>query len=365
MKIVVSTNNIKHPINGDTDALGGAWLVAQRICRELASFGHKVYHFCITDNQDSQGTVVDGFKIVHRKWMKEFIANSHIDVYIGERDIDIDRHQYDIKVVCYHGHNTPIAEKPEFLNKWAKSGSMDMALFVSDWMKNLCKQFPEDLIYVLRNGCDDYEVTGRKKTNRLVWASNPSRGLSMVANEIFPKLKKKIKNLELHVAGSQSIYNFTPEEAEQRDKMFYSCLFKDNKYDTDLKEGVYWYRALGQKEMAQMFHEGTLLLFPLTNRSETGSLVTVMSLFYKTPAIVLNRAVLPELVGKDRGIILDDTDVDLWVDETYKLLKNKERYKKMQKACEKWRGKYLWKNIIAEFNQALIRWVSNAEKVNK
>jgi glycosyltransferase involved in cell wall biosynthesis len=356
LKIVFVTNNDNRPFWGTEDeALGGAWFVHLSIAKELASYGHKVYSFQNTPSEDPQGRMVDGVKMVHRKWLKEFLAQGHVDIFIGERDMPIVRLKFDIGVVMYHIHNTGQAEHPGDLAQWLNTGAVDKVICVSEWHRSITK-LPKDKIYVIPNGTHYYKPKGAKKKNRIIWASNPTRGLHLLATEIFPSVKKKIPSAELHVAGGFGIYNNSPGEADKKNKVSYGYL-KGMK-------GVKYHGPLNQKDLAQFFHEGSLLVYPLTNRSETGSIVTVQAMTYLTPVIGLYDCVFPELVGRDedpngRGYLIfkeSRHDYDLWARIIVHALKKRETYKRLQANCRKWRDAYNWTNIVRKVEADFRRW---------
>jgi glycosyltransferase involved in cell wall biosynthesis len=180
-----------------------------------------------------------------------------------------------------------------------------------------------------------------------------------LANEIFPRVKKLLPEIELHVAGSFDIYNYKSNEVKRKDRMSYNCLYKD--YDKGiLKDGCFRYGSLTQKELDQFMHEGTLLVYPLTNRSETGSIVCVQAMANLTPVITINKCVMPELVG-ERGILMNDkfnnTHYDLWAYNIKELLNDTYLYKEYQKACKEWRDKYLWNHIAETVNHNFQEWI--------
>jgi len=358
LRIVFSTNNDKRSFWGGEEKLGGAWYSYLSLAEELAKLGHTVISFHNTP-KESYKQWSNGVWSEHRKYLKEFLENHEVDIYIGEREMPILRKRYNIKVVCYHSHNTPDAEHPKRFLEWLKIGSIDKVIFVSNWHRGLAKKLDDDVCYVIPNGTRLLTVKGEKKKNRLIWASNPTRGLSVLANEIFPEVQKRIPDIELHVAGGFEIYNYTLNEAKRKNEISYSCLFKDWKNKV-FKKGMRWYGALGQSELAQFFHEGTLLVYPLTNRSETGSIVAVQSMAYLTPVITKADCVFPELVGggiEARGLTLPKgVGCSLWAQAIETMLTSEKMYKQAQVNCRKWREKYLWHNIAEQVEKDFKRW---------
>lgn len=357
MKICFTTKNTKKGWWGyENEKLGGAWYAYLCLAKELVKLGHDVYCFHNTPEKFSEFKNVDGLKVGHRDYLKYFLTENEIDVFIGERDMPIIRSRYNIKKVFYHSHNTGQAEHPGDLLKWLHDGSVDKVIFVSQWHSDIAKKIPADQKYVIPNGTYLYPTKGEKKKNRIVWASNPTRGLSVLANEIFPRVKKLMSDVELHVAGSFDIYNYTTNEVKRKDAMSYGCLYESYEKG-NLKENMFRYGSLTQSELGQFMHEGTLLVYPLTNRSETGSIVCVQAMANLTPVITYNKCVMPELIG-NRGVLMhehDKNDYDEWA-KTIKNVFNDSIYFKMQDNCKKWRDNYLWSNIAKKFHNDLTRW---------
>ena len=235
-----------------------------------------------------------------------------------------------------------MAEHPKRLREWLDNKDIDKVIFVSQWHRDLAKSIKDHECYVIPNGTYLYDVGDvPKRDNRLIWSSNAVRGLKVVVYDIFPELKKIIPDIELHVAGGNVIYNCSKSQAESKDKNVYSCLYENGK----LKDGVFHHGALTQVELARFNKSGTLMIFPLTNRSETGSICTVQAMANLTPVIARNRCVLPELVG-NRGVIIDENaNNKTWVDTIVEVLRNKKKYQTYQDNCLKWRNDYLWSNI--------------------
>jgi glycosyltransferase involved in cell wall biosynthesis len=349
MRIVFVTNNTKkHWWGYEHEKLGGAWYAYLCLAKELVKLGHEVYCFHNTPSNENQFKDVDGLKVNHRDYLKDFLSKNKIDIFVGERDMPIIRKRYNIKKVFYHSHNTGQAEHPKDLLTWLNDGNVDKIIFVSKWHSDIAKKIPSDKKYIIPNGTYLYETKGRKKTNRIVWASNPTRGLSVLANEIYPRVKKLIPEIELHVAGSFDIYNYKENEVKRKDRMSYGCLYED--FDKGiLKDGCFRYGSLSQSELGQFMHDGTLLVYPLTNRSETGSIVCVQAMANLTPVITYDKCVMPELVGltsDDRGCLIpENKDFNHWANLIKFLIDRKDLYKQCQENCKKWRDNYLWHNI--------------------
>jgi glycosyltransferase involved in cell wall biosynthesis len=359
MKIVFVTNNTKKYWWGyENDKLGGAWYAYLCLAKELVKLGHDVYCFHNTPEKQSKFKDVDGLKVGHRDNLKGFLENNEIDVFIGERDMPIIRSKYNIKKVFYHSHNTGQAEHPGDLLTWVQNGSVDQVIFVSKWHSDVAKKFPDDKKYIIPNGTYLYPVKGEKKKNRIVWASNPTRGLSVLANEIFPRVQKLIPDIELHVAGGFDIYNNKPNEAKGKDNKSYSVLYENGDVNGSLKKNIVRYGSLTQSELGQFMHEGTLLVYPLTNRSETGSIVCVQAMANLTPVITYDKCVMSELI-RDRGVLIPEknTTYDDWADTIKSVLMQESikegYYYYFQRACDNWRNNYLWQTIALQFDHDL------------
>ena len=358
MTIVFYIDNKNRKLDGENTALGGAWQVVLCLARELAKYKNDVYVFCNCIYQDEAGHKVDGYTMISNVFLDNFLKQNTVDIFFNERGLPINRHAYPgIKKVIYHSHNTPLAQHPGQLFQWKRDGLIDRVAFVSDWHRDLAlkKNFKAEHTMIIRNGFDLYPVRGDKKKNRIIWASNPKRGLPTLAEGIFPILKERMPELELHVAGSHKIYNFRDDDAEKKDAISYGFLYK-NGFGNDLKDGYFYHGRLNQEELAQFFHEGTLLVYPLSNFSETGSIVVVQSLGYLTPAIVRDRCVMPELVGSlgERGYVMPDNvmEYDAWAKIIQDIIEQK-KYIVKKENCKAWREKYLWSTIGKQLQEDL------------
>jgi hypothetical protein len=163
MKIVFCTNNTKkHWWGYENEKLGGAWYAYLSLAKELVKLGHEVYSFHNILNNKNEFKDVDGLKVNHRNYLKEFLSKNEIDIFIGERDMPIIRTKYNIKKVLYHSHNTGQAEHPKDLLTWLNNGLVDKIVFVSKWHSDIAKKIPADKKYIIPNGTYLY-LRARKK----------------------------------------------------------------------------------------------------------------------------------------------------------------------------------------------------------
>jgi len=358
MKIVFTTNNRKHPFGGEIDnqALGGSFIAMICFARSLANYGHEVYSFQYCTQEEE----VKKVKFIHRSHLEEFLRQNEVDVLIGGREIPIDRHFFKIKVMIYHGQQTEGAIRVRNLVKAINDKQIDHVFVVSNWhYQQWVGRIPQSKLHIVPNGFNLFPSKKKHRPLTLLWASNPGRGLAFLVKEIFPRIQRIEKNIKLWVAGSYSMYSFNSQEAKRKDKGAYGCLFRNDVYGSKLKKGIKYFGPLTQIQLADFFSQGTLLVYPLRNNSETGSIVTVQSLGYGTPAVVADRCVLPELVGKnERGIVLEfeqgkDYNPDTWAINILGLLRDKERIIEMRNNCYSWRKNYLWKTIGERINLLL------------
>ena len=114
---------------------------------------------------------------------------------------------------------------------------------------------------VLPNGCDPSVYTnGPRNNKKLVFASSPDRGLHWLL-ELFPRLKKRIPEVECHV-----YYNFQEDAAAEHERRGRPELSNRYKYiSMALKKldgkGVFHHKSASRQEIARVFSEARILAY--------------------------------------------------------------------------------------------------------
>lgn len=196
------------PWNGNTvltESLGGSEAAVVYLARAMAKKGHSV-------SVVTHGTPlmdIGGVVYYHYSRMNEIIQKNQWDVIISSRE-------------------------PRHLNLPFESKNAVKALWFHDMPSGIIEVDAHLLVFISEFQRDAYNVTGsthriigdgvdltlsdnvanvdleRRNKNKLIWASNPDRGLAIAAT-IFQQIRKRWPDLELHVYGRSAVYGWGPE----------------------------------------------------------------------------------------------------------------------------------------------------------
>lgn len=195
------------PASVDT-GIGGSEEAAVFMARELADRGHWVDVFCNTKEQRVWGgkyTADDGKAVEpyreHRYYITDAIRpKDSYDVMIGWRSLDIFKLDWTAKKKILWLHDIPNAQA------WPKElvEKVDYVLALSEYHREMLESaVPADKLVLSANGLHpDYLVPPQNDPKRVVFTSNPARGLDLLL-EVWPEVYERTGAV-LHV-----FYGFT------------------------------------------------------------------------------------------------------------------------------------------------------------
>ena len=140
---------------------------------------------------------------------------------------------------------------------------------------------------IIHNGIDPELFKGEEERdhNRLIWTSNPNRGL-MNGIRLFRTLRKDLPELELHVYGRSSVYGWTSGTDPMHEH--YYLPYRD-------EPGVFLHDPLPKHLLARELMKSHALFYP-TSWPETFSLAVLEAQAAGTPVITPPYAALPYTV---------------------------------------------------------------------
>lgn len=232
---------------------------------------------------------------------------------------------------------------------------LDGALFVSDWQtKRLCEAsgFPLNKAWTLRNGIHlaDFSGTEVKQRRRLIYSSQPQRGLIYLA-PVFETLKRKYADLELHIFANAAVYDkqWPPTMGLDLDAQSILNLFSKT-------AGCFVHGTILQNRLAREFMKSALLAYPC-NYPET-SCITAMEAQAAGCAIVSTAiGALPETVG-EAGILIGGLPQDKdylpnFIEAVDTLLSDDQKFNCLSQNSLKQRHAFDWKSRANELSSYL------------
>ncbi len=207
------------------------------------------------------------------------------------------------------------------------------------------------MIRQTRNGIDPAAVNqaaqGRKKVRgKMIYASRPERGLKVLLESIWPKLRSIFPELELYICG----YEFDGQSLPAKVRNLYSYL------EGLIREtpGVYPLGTLSKKDYYQHLAESQLMLYPC-DFPEISCIVALEAQGCKTPIVTTKAFALSETVGVEdwlvEGLPGSEEYKDSFIGKVEALLTNNSYYDETAKMGYQWvMPRFTWPTIAREWS---------------
>mgnify|MGYP001615221387 CR=1 FL=1 len=280
MRILFTPLIAGKPWNGKTlttEPLGGSESAVGYLARALARRGHE----CIVYTHGAEG-VFDGVQYRNQAWLP-FLGQEKADVHISSRWSEIIGAVPNVPVILW---------LHDITNRTLLRGAPgDKLVFLSESHVNAMLT-PESAlpvpVFIIGNGVDNADFLpeplplARRQFGKLMWTSNPDRGLH-VAARILQELRQKWPDLTLHIFGRAAVYGWGPEA----EVPFYPRA-------EDL-EGLVVHEPLNKAALAQVLKTAWCLFYP-TTWPETFCIATLEAQAAGTPVIAAPYGALTETV---------------------------------------------------------------------
>jgi glycosyltransferase involved in cell wall biosynthesis len=247
-------------------------------------------------------------------------------------------------------------EDPECRN------SIDGFFFNSRWQAwsfVRCFGLPSDRVYVSRNGIVlDYFPDSRplgERGKRMFYSSTPFRGLDLLV-EYFPRIRRLVKDAELHVYSSMKVYQAKSEDEERQFGNLYRALDQP---------GIFNHGSLGQRELAGEISRCRLLAYPNTFH-ETSCITAMEAMAAGCPVVTSEQGALPETVGECGflvpGIPGSPFYGQMFVNRCAEMLSDDVLWQEKSEKARKWtHGNYGWGQVASEWERKIGQMVMGAK----
>jgi len=191
-------------------------------------------------------------------------------------------------------------------------------------------------VHVIGDGADLTLFSGREKRrdNRLLWISNPDRGLYIACKIFREQLLPRWPDLEFHVYGRYSVYGW-PEESERWHLPPPSWL----------GDNIFLHEPLPSLGLARELMRAWALFYP-TFWPEVFCMAALEAQAAGTPVVTSPVAALPEtIVG---GILTEDFP------NAISQLRNKNRWQKLSVAGQEHAALYDWARLAQRWEQEVL-----------
>ncbi len=313
---------------------------------ELLSEHYQVFVFCPCDEELEH----NGVNYYHFNKFEPFQQQIHINVMIVSRFVHFFM-AFRVKAdkLFYWAHDARIhdAFQGQFLENQGTYlfhnmlDKIDGIICVSSWHKNYFMNWakiPDGdryKVHIIRNGLDlSYFDDNLPKTeNRMIWASNPDRGLDILL-KCYPRIQKEIPDLTLDIYYSDL-------HGEKMPKERYEFIL----HQVKTLPGVKFHGKISEKQLCLEYCKADIM--PYFNRSHETYCISALQACAGGCAVVCrNYTGLKDSVGPAGFLLNGDVDDEEWQNKAtqliIKLLKDKDHKVKVQDMARKWGKQNQW-----------------------
>lgn len=346
--IAVYCGTTVEPWNPDSmnkGGIGGSETAVIELCKRLAKMGWDITVFNECD-APPEGLVFDGVKYMNY-W--SFNIKDTFDVLWVWRIPEFFDYELDARLKILDLHDTMVpADLQE--SRWSK---IDKIFVKTKYHRSLFPSIPDDKFTIIGNGIDlaRFDIKGIKREPlRFAYTSTPNRGLDILLEHIWPKIKAEIPEATLHTYyGWNTFYKLEKNNPERMAWM--------KKVQELLKQpGVVEHGRVGQKELAEEMLKTTYWLYPThfpeidcitAKEMQAAGVIPITSGFAALAETQLNGIQLP-------GDVYDPEWQQQYVDTVLKATKEQHGASQV--------SQFSWDNIAAQWNGELYEAQDNAVK---
>ncbi|MCK9596425.1 methyltransferase domain-containing protein [Candidatus Pacearchaeota archaeon] len=359
------------PFDGSTlekKSLGGSETMMAQMARELSKLGHDVKVFC---NCPKPGIYGDRLEYIHIQNLQNLATTFEFDVLIVSRFFQYLPLKFKTAYKVLWNHDVPVSKPEDFIPNLYNTDSI---FCLSDYHVDLYSKAYPDVAHIInktRNGID-FDIIEKvrkevkeKDPNKIIYISRPERGLDVLSQLIFPKLKYLRPNLKLYICG-YSLGNFPIAEDTRN---FYAHM--DNVLSNT--EGIINLGHLTKYELYKHIAESVTLVYP-TAFPEISCLTAMESQALGTPMITTDAFALSETIQIKDYLVQGNNATQEYQDKFCArvieyLRPDKKHYRDQTKeAYELVKAKYDIKVVAKEWEDFFLtqlydRFINNLDKV--
>jgi glycosyltransferase involved in cell wall biosynthesis len=209
----------------------------------------------------------------------------------------------------------------------------DLVMYLSDAQRaSAGLHGPDSVIWKTSDGVDMslFEGYEERDPNRLIWTSNPDRGLNAAAMK-FQRLRERLPDLELHVYGRAGVYGWAPAAEDP-----YMPL-------PEHSENIILHDPLPRPLLARELMKSKLWFYP-TWWPETFCMAALEAQAAGTVCVCSPLAALNEVVKG--GVCSYDIE-----DTAYDLLTNEDEWLRLSDTGRQWAAHYDWALVARRWQE--------------
>jgi len=329
MNILVTPVLAGKPWNGATyyeQPLGGSEKAVICLSRELARRGHEVYVFA-----SGQPGLFEGVTYHHISQLN-MGALPEVDVHISSRWLEVLQHsKAKVRALWLHdmAQMPPSHIPADLIVALSHAQAVSWGIADGGW--------PEERLAYIGDGVDISHFSGMevRDPNRMLWISNPDRGLYIACKIFREHILPRWPDLYLDIYGRYAVYGWGKEQ----ERMFLP--------PPDWIDGksIRLHEPVPALAVARELMKSWALWYP-TWWPETFCMAALEAQAAGTPVVTCPVGALTETVKG--GIVTDD------LVNAISQLRNRARWEKLAKAGEEWAEEHSWARIAAKWEAKIL-----------
>lgn len=318
------------PFDGSTKtALGGSETACREMAESLASRGHNVIVFSITDKPGNYG----GVSYMHLDDWGAYVGGTPHDVSIIQRSPEMCAIKTNSSLNILWNHDLALRRSIDAAR--APMWNVDKILTVSEFHKKQTVdvyELDEEIVHATRNGINfkdinkAKQIVKKKKLKRnpfkLMYSARPERGLDLMLTEVFPKLLELDSRFKLYVAGYGN--------KDQKMMPFYTHI---DSLIASFGDRVVFLGQLPKVELYKQFLTSGVYAYPtpsaiMPNFRETSCITVMECMACELPFISSDRGALPETLMDGCGVLIEEGEgyIDKMVEMVHKTALGKMKF---------------------------------------
>lgn len=322
------------PKNEKEGGIGGSEEAVLNLSRELVKLGYDVTVFSNVGADDGD------YEGVHWKMFTEFNIHDEFDTIVIWRQPSLVDYKFKAKTVLFDMHDVP------YYGDWTKKRleNVKKLMVKSNYHRSLLPEVPDDKVFVVGNGIklDHFKGEEKRQANRCIYSSAMDRGIDILLETIWPRIKAEVPDAELHVYYGWKTFEELNKNNPER--MEFMAKIKKLLEETP---GVVYHGRVDHETIAKEYEKSDVWLYP-TYFPEIHCITALKAQKGGAIPVCTDYAALDETVQngiKVHGDIYLPEVQEEYIQKAIELLKDPAKKESIRAKMHEWADKNSWEEV--------------------